>query len=167
VTSLKRLSIPPSAWVAESATVRGDVRLGEHVSVWFGAVIRGDEAPVIVGDRTNIQDGAVLHVATGRPCVVGQDVTIGHGAVVHGCTVEDGAMIAIRATVLDGACVGAGALVGAGAVVPPGMVVPPRTLALGVPAQIIGPLDEAKRQAIVTATTHYLARKEEYRRGDY
>jgi carbonic anhydrase/acetyltransferase-like protein (isoleucine patch superfamily) len=159
--------IPASAWIADTATVRGNVTLGEHVSVWFGAVIRGDDAAVVVGDRTNIQDGAVLHVTAGRPCIVGRDVTIGHGAVVHACTVEDGAMIAIRATVLDGACIGAGAMVGAGAVVPPGQVVPPGHLALGVPAKIIGPLDEAKQQAIITATTNYLTRKEEYRRGDY
>jgi carbonic anhydrase/acetyltransferase-like protein (isoleucine patch superfamily) len=94
-------------------------------------------------------------------------VTIGHGAVVHGCVVEDGALIAIRATILDGARIGAGAMVGAGAVVPPGMRVPPGCLALGVPARVIGPLDEAKKMAITTATDHYVARKEEYRQGKY
>jgi carbonic anhydrase/acetyltransferase-like protein (isoleucine patch superfamily) len=163
----RRPIIPASAWVADTATVRGDVTLGEDVSVWFGAVIRGDEAPIVVGDRSNIQDGAVLHVATGRPCLIGKNVTIGHGAVVHGCVVEDGAMIAIRATVLDGACIGAGAMVGAGAVVPPGMVVPAGMLALGVPARVVGPLDPAKQAAITTATAHYLERKEDYRHGRY
>ena len=157
--------IPHSAWVAGTATVRGDVTLGEDVSVWFGAVLRGDEAPVTVGDRTNIQDGAVLHVSAGFPCVVGADVTIGHGAVVHGCTVEDGALIGIRATVLDGAVIGAGAMVGAGAVVPPGMRVPPGMLALGVPARVAGPLTDSQRAAGPRAVSNYVARKEMYRRG--
>lgn len=160
-------TIPTSAWVAGTATVRGDVTLGEDVSVWFSAVLRGDEAPITVGDRTNIQDGAILHVAAGFPCVVGREVTIGHGAVVHGCTVEDGALIGIRATVLDGAVVGAGAIVGAGAVVPPGMHVPPGMLALGVPAKVVGQLSDAQRSAGPRAVGNYLARKEAYRGGKY
>lgn len=160
-------TIPPSAWIAGTATVRGDITLGEDVSIWFAAVLRGDEAPITIGDRTNIQDGAVLHVSAGFPCIVGREVTIGHGAVVHGCTVEDGALIGIRATVLDGAVIGAGAIVGAGAVVPPGMHVPPGTLALGVPAKVVGPLSEAQRSAGPRAVGNYLARKEAYREGKY
>ncbi len=159
--------IPASVWIADTATVRGNVTLGEDVSVWFGAVLRGDEAPIIVGDRTNVQDGAVIHVSAGFPCVVGAEVTIGHGAVVHGCTVEDGALIGIHATVLDGAIVGAGAMVGAGAVVPPGMRVPPGMLALGVPARIVGPLSDAQRAAGPRAVANYLARKEAYRVGQF
>lgn len=160
-------TIPASAWVAETATVRSDVTLGEDVSVWFSAVIRGDEAPVVVGDRTNIQDGAVLHVSTGFPCIVGQDVTVGHRAVVHGCTVEDGALIGIGAIVLDGATVGAGAMVGAGALVPPGMVVPAGMLVLGVPARVVGPLSEAQRRMGPQTVEKYVARKEAYRSGTY
>jgi gamma-carbonic anhydrase len=158
--------IPPSAWVAGSATVRGEVTLGEDVSVWFGAVIRGDIAPVTVGDRTNVQDGAILHVSSGFPCVVGREVTIGHGAIVHGCTVEDGALIGMRATVLDGARIGANAIVGAGAVVPPGMEVPPGTLALGVPARIAGPLDEAKQERGRLGAAGYVTLKEVYRQHE-
>lgn len=160
-----RPSLPPSVWIADTATVRGDVTLGEDVSVWFGAVLRGDEAPITVGDRTNIQDGAVLHVSAGFPCVVGCEVTIGHGAVVHGCTVEDGALIGIRATVLDGAVIGEGAVVGAGAVVPPGMHLPPGMLALGVPAKVVGPLTDAQRSAGPRAVGNYMIRKEAYREG--
>jgi gamma-carbonic anhydrase len=160
-------TISPSAWVADTATVRGNVTLGEEVSIWFSAVIRGDEAPVTVGPRTNVQDGAILHVSRGFPCIVGSDVTIGHGAIVHGCTVEDGALIAMHATVLDGAHIGAGAMVGAGAVVAPGTQVPPHTLVLGVPAKIVGPLDEAKQQYLKLAAANYVARKEEYRNGKY
>jgi len=160
-------TIAPSGWVAETAVVRGDVTLGEDVSVWFGAVLRGDEAPIAVGDRSNIQDGAVLHVSAGFPCLVGREVTIGHGAVVHGCTIEDGALIGIRATVLDGAVVGRGAVVGAGAVVPPGMHIPPEMLALGVPAKVVGPLTDAQRSAGPRAVGNYMARKEDYREGKY
>ncbi len=160
-------TIPSSAWIADTATVHGNVTLGEEVSIWFGAVIRGDEAPVTVGSRTNVQDGAILHVSRGSPCIVGNDVTIGHGAIVHGCTVEDGALIAMHATVLDGAHIGEGAMVGAGAVVPPGMQVPPHTLVLGVPAKVVGPLDEAKQQYLKLAAANYVTRKEEYRDGKY
>lgn len=162
-----RPHIPASAWIADTATVRGDVTLGEDVSVWFGAVVRGDEAPVTIGARSNVQDGAILHVSAGFPCEIGEGVTIGHAAVVHGCTVEDGALIAIHATVLDGARIGAGAMVGAGAVVPPGMEVPPGMLALGVPARVVGPLSEGQRGQTRTAMEHYLVRKEQYRRGQY
>lgn len=164
-SSLTHPVIPASAWVADTARVRGNVTLGEHVSVWFSAVIRGDEAPVTVGERSNVQDGAVLHVSQGCPCVVGRAVTIGHGAIVHGCTVEDGALIAMHATVLDGARVGAGAMVGAGAVVPPGMEIPPGMLALGVPAKVVGPLSPAQQAQARLSAEHYVERKEEYREG--
>jgi carbonic anhydrase/acetyltransferase-like protein (isoleucine patch superfamily) len=143
------------------------VELGEEVSVWFSAVIRGDEARVSVGDRTNVQDGCVLHVSAGRPCIVGREATIGHRAVVHGCTVADGALIGIGAVVLDGAVIGAGAVVAAGALVPPGMRVPSGTLAMGVPAKIRGPVDDELRSQVQAGVRHYLERKEQYRRGEY
>lgn len=160
-------TIPESAWIAETATVRGRVTLGEHVSVWFSAVIRGDDEPITVGEGTNVQDGAVLHISVGFPCVVGKHVTIGHNAIVHGCTVEDGALIGMHATVLDGARIGKGAVVGAGAVVPPGMQVPPETLVLGVPAKIIGPLKESQKGLGYSGAEHYMMRKEEFRTGKY
>jgi carbonic anhydrase/acetyltransferase-like protein (isoleucine patch superfamily) len=160
-------TIPPTAWIAPTATVRGNVTLGEEVSVWFSAVIRGDEDEVRVGDGSNIQDGAVLHVSSGFPCIIGKQVTVGHGAIVHGCTVEDGALIGMRATVLDGAVIGAGAMVGAGAVVPPGMIVPPNTLVLGIPAKIMGELNDRQRAMTIIAAQHYIERKEEYRNGKY
>lgn len=162
----KSPTIPPTAWIADTATVRGDVTLGEHVSIWFGAVLRGDEAPIVVGDNSNIQDTAVLHVTAGFPCTIGKNVTVGHRAVVHGCTVADGALIGMGAIVLDGAMIGEGALVGAGAVVPPGMIVPAGRLVLGVPARVMGPLNEKQKQAGQTAVSHYVARKEQYRRGE-
>ena len=159
--------IPKSCWIADTATVRGKVTLGENVSVWFGVVIRGDEDFVTIGDGSNVQDGAVLHVGSGYPCIVGRDVTIGHRAIVHGCTIEDGVMIGMGSIVLDGARVELGAVVGAGAVVPPGMVVPSGTLALGVPAKVMGPLNERQQAMARTAADHYVERKEEYRNGKY
>jgi gamma-carbonic anhydrase len=167
MSELRQPVIPPSVWIADTATVRGDVTLGEDVSIWFSTVMRGDEAAIVIGDRTNIQDGAVLHVSAGFPCIIGAEVTIGHGAVVHGCNIEDGALIGIRATVLDGAVIGAGAMVGAGTVVPPGMHVPPGMLALGVPAKVIGPLSDTQARAGRRAVGNYLARKEAYREGKY
>ena len=160
-------TISKTAWIADTATVRGWVTLGEHVSVWFSAVIRAEEEPVIVGDRTNVQDGAVLHVSKDFPCIVGKDVTIGHLAIVHGCTVEDGALIGMHATVLDGARIGAGAVVGAGALVPPGMEVPPGTLALGVPAKVVGALKESQQGLGRSGAEHYVQRKEDFRRGKF
>ncbi len=159
--------IPATAWVADTAVVRGDVILGEEVSIWFGAVLRGDEAPIRVGEQSNVQDGAVLHVSKGFPCIVGRRVTIGHRAIVHGCTVEEGALIGMGAIVLDGARVGAGAIVAAGALVTPGMVVPPETLVLGVPARLFGPLNEKQKQMGATAVANYLRRKEAYRAGKF
>lgn len=163
----KRPQIAASAWIADNAIVRGDVTLGEDVSVWFGAVLRGDVAPITVGAGTNIQDNAVVHVSRDYPCRIGANVTIGHGAVVHGCTIDDGALIGIRATVLDGAHIGAGALVAAGALVPQGMEVPPGTLAMGIPARIVGPLSDAQRELVARDAPAYAERKEAYRRGEW
>ncbi|MCL4266600.1 MAG: gamma carbonic anhydrase family protein [Anaerolineae bacterium] len=160
-------TIATSAWVADTAVVRGHVTLAENVSVWFGAVLRGDEEPITVGENSNIQDGAVLHVSAGFPCVVGRNVTIGHRAIVHGCTVEDGALVGMGAIVLDGAHIGAGAMVAAGAVVSPGMQVPPGKLVLGVPARIFGPLSASQRELGPRAVQNYVARKEAYRTGQY
>ena len=135
----------PGVWVAPTAAVVGDVFLGEDVSIWYGAVLRGDVERVRVGPRSNVQDGAVLHVTAGRfPCVVGEVVTVGHRAVVHGCEVGDGALIGIGAVVLDGAQIGEEALVGAGALVPPGAEVPARALVVGTPARVVRTLEPAE-----------------------
>ncbi len=134
--------VAEGAWIAPGASVVGDVTLGVDVSIWYAAVLRGDVEAISVGDRSNVQDGAVLHVTKGRyACVVGAEVTIGHRAVVHGCQVGDGALIGIGAIVLDGARVGAEALVGAGAVVTPEAEIPPRTLVVGTPARPVRELN--------------------------
>jgi carbonic anhydrase/acetyltransferase-like protein (isoleucine patch superfamily) len=139
--------VAPDAWIAPGAVVVGNVELGAGASVWYGCVLRGDVNAIRVGARSNVQDGAVLHVTRDRfETVVGDEVTIGHRAVVHGCRVGDGALIGIGAIVLDGAEVGEGALVGAGAVVTPGEIVPPRSLVLGTPARVVRMLEDDERE---------------------
>lgn len=123
--------------VAPLASVIGDVRLGDDVSVWYGAVLRGDLAPITVGAGSNIQDGTVLHVGDFSPCVVGAEAVVGHRVMLHGCRVEDGCLIGMQATILDDAVIGEGSVVGAGALVTGRMVVPPRSLVLGAPARVV------------------------------
>jgi len=145
-------------FLAETATVIGNVVIGEAASVWYGALLRGDVGAIVVGARTNVQDNAVLHLTGGGPpCVVGEDVTIGHGAVVHGCTVEDRCLIGIAATVLDGSVIGAGSVVSAGAVVTPRSVVPPGSLVAGVPAKVLRPVSEAQAELGARTAADYVA----------
>lgn len=155
--------IPSTAWVHASATVIGQVTLGAHVSVWPGAVVRGDRDAITIGDETNVQDGVVLHCDPGLPCVIGARVTIGHRAVVHGCTVEDGALIGIGAVVLNGAVVGRGSLVAAGAVVPEGMVIPAESLVVGIPAKVLRVLNAEQRARVAKSHATYVELKERYR----
>lgn len=151
-------------FLAPSAVVTGDVELGDDVSFWFHTVARGDVHWIRIGPRTNVQDGAVLHVThETHPLVLGAGVVVGHAAVLHGCTVEDGALIGIGARVLDGAVVERGAQVGAGAVVTPGHRVPAGHLALGVPARVVRPLSAEESAAIPEIAERYVALKERYR----
>ncbi len=155
--------IDENAFVAANASIRGDVVIGTESSVWFGAVIRGDTEKVTIGRRSNVQDLGVLHADPGFPCRIGDDVTIGHAAVVHGASVDDGAMIGIRAVVLNGAEIGKGAIIGAGAVVTEGQQIPPNSLALGVPAKVIRELNEADQQRLRHAAEHYVEAAKRYR----
>lgn len=159
----QRPRVPATAWVHPAATLIGHVLLGEHASVWPGAVLRGDRDQISIGDHTNVQDGAVLHCDPGKPCRVGARVTIGHRAVVHGCTIEDGALIGIGAIVLNDVVVGEGALVAAGAVVPEGSVIPPQSLVAGVPARVLRPLSEEQRARVAKGYQTYVELKELYR----
>jgi len=147
--------IDPSAWLAPNSTVLGDVMIGAGSSVWYGAVVRADCAPVRIGRRTNIQDLCVLHADPGFPCEIGDEVTIGHGAIVHGARVANRVMIGMRAVVLNGAQLGEFCVVGAGAVVTEGMVVPPRSLVLGVPAKVRGEATAEQLARIAHASRHY------------
>jgi carbonic anhydrase/acetyltransferase-like protein (isoleucine patch superfamily) len=158
--------IPSSVFVAPSAVVVGDVRLGEEASVWFGAIVRGDENEVVIGPRTNLQDMAVCHeTSTIGPLLVGADVTVGHRAILHGCTIGDRCLIGMGAIVLDGAEIGEECIVAAGAVVREGMKVPPRSLVAGSPAAVKRALAEADLTRIRHAAAHYVARAREYRQA--
>ncbi|MFE2916764.1 gamma carbonic anhydrase family protein [Kitasatospora indigofera] len=128
--------LDPSVFVAPNAVVVGSVAVAADVSIWYGAVLRGDAGPITVGAGTNIQDNCTLHADPGFPLLLGERISVGHNAVLHGCTVEDDVLVGMGATVLNGARIGAGSLVAAGAVVPQGMVVPPGSLVAGVPAKV-------------------------------
>ena len=155
--------IHPTVYVAPNATIIGEVHLAAEASVWFGCVLRGDDAPITVGARTNIQDLSVVHTDVDLPCRLGEGVTVGHRAVLHCTTIEDGALIGIGAIVLDESVVGEEAVVGAGALVPPGMVIPPRHLALGVPARVVRPLKACEIERWRRNTANYVERARRYR----
>ena len=145
----RRPTVDATAFVAPGAWVIGDVTLGPSASVWYGAVLRADADRIEVGARSNVQDGAVLHVDAGRPCLVGEDCTIGHRAVVHGCTVGRSSLVGMGAVVLSGATIGEESLVGAGALVPEGRTFAPRSLILGHPARLIRVLSDEEVQRLV------------------
>ena len=150
--------------VCPGASLVGDVQLGEDVSIWFGATLRGDLASVIVGRGSNIQDGSVMHVGDNSPCVVGQETVVGHRVMLHGCRVEDGCLIGMQATILDDVVIGEGSLVGAAALVTAGTIIPPGSLVLGAPAKVIRPISEADRQRHRELAGKYRRLKENYRR---
>ena len=150
-------------FVAPGAMVVGDVEVGDDCSFWFHTVARGDVHRIRIGRRTNVQDGAVLHVThETHPLSIGEGVVVAHAAVVHGCTIEDGALVGIGARVLDGAVVESGAQIGAGAVVSPGTRVPAHHLALGVPARVVRPLDDEQRELIPEIAARYVRLKDRY-----
>ena len=155
--------IADDVFLAPGAAVIGDVEIGPGSTVWFNVTIRGDVAPVRIGARSNVQDGAVLHVDPGAPCVVGADVTIGHGAIVHGTTVEDGATIGMGAIVLSRSRVGAGAIVAAGALVAEGATVGEGMLAMGVPARERRPVTAEERTRMASGAARYVALGRQYR----
>lgn len=150
--------------VAPGAAVVGDVRLGKDVSFWYNAVARGDLAPVIVGDRSNIQDGSVMHVGDDSPCIVGADVVVGHRVMLHGCRVEDACLIGMQATLLDDCIVGEGSIVGAGALVTQRMVIPPHSLVLGAPAKVVRTIDASMADEHRAMAAKYVRTKENYLR---
>lgn len=148
--------IHPSAWVAPGAFLRGDVTVGEQVSIWYNAVLRADQETIAVGKGSNIQDNCVLHGDAGCDVTVGEFVTVGHGAILHGCTVEDKCLIGMNAVVLDHAVVGAGSIVGAGAVVAAGTIIPPKSLVVGIPAKVKKTLTDEDIAGTVDNSMGYL-----------
>jgi carbonic anhydrase/acetyltransferase-like protein (isoleucine patch superfamily) len=152
-------------WIHETAVVLGRVTLGEDVSVWPTAVIRGDVEQIVIGARSNVQDGAVIHADPGVPTIIGEDCVIGHRAVVHGTVLEDGVLVGMGAVVLNRVRVGTGSIIGAGAVVTEGMQIPPGSLVLGVPAKVVRALDAEQQAGIRANAARYAALKEQHRQG--
>ena len=153
-----------SVFLAENAAVIGDVTLQDEVNVWYGAVIRGDENSIEVGEGSNVQDNATLHVGHAFPMKLGKNVTVGHNAVVHGCTVGDDTLIGMGATVLNGAVIGKGCIIGAGALVKEKEVIPDYSLCVGVPAKIIRTLDESAVKKNRQNAAVYRALADDYRK---
>ena len=144
-----------AAFVAPSATVQGDVVLKPGSTVWYGAVLRGDDGTLTIGKNSNVQDNAVLHTGPGLDVVVGRNVSIGHSAVVHGCTVGDGCLIGMHATILNGAVIGAGSLVAAGALVTENAVIPAGSLVVGVPGKVVRTVSEKQKASIAANGEEY------------
>jgi carbonic anhydrase/acetyltransferase-like protein (isoleucine patch superfamily) len=161
------INIHPTAFIAPGAVVLGDVTLGPRSSVWYGAVLRGDVAGIVVGEATNLQDGAIVHVDVGHPARIGARVGVGHRAILHGCTVEDDCLIGMGSILLNEVHLGSGSVVAAGAVVPEGTRIPPGSLVLGVPARVTRPVDDALRQRIRQTWEHYVAEAERHRAGAF
>lgn len=144
-------------WVADSAQVIGDVVLGPHASVWFGAVIRGDNETIRIGRNTNVQDLSVLHSDHGQPLTLGDNITIGHQVMLHGCTVGDNSLVGIGAVVLNGARIGRNCIVGAGSVVTEGKEFPDNSLIIGSPAKVVRTLDDAAARKLAASAEGYVA----------
>ena len=157
--------IADSAWVADSAQVMGNVELADDVSVWFGAVVRGDTETIRIGRRTNIQDMSVLHADVGMPLTLGEDVTVGHKVMLHGCTIGEGSLIGIGAVVLNGARIGKGCLVGAGSLVTEGKEFPDGSMILGSPAKVVRQLTPEQLQGLRLSAKNYVENAQRFRAG--
>ncbi|MFO1090297.1 MAG: gamma carbonic anhydrase family protein [Hyphomicrobiales bacterium] len=159
--------LPPIGeyYIAPTAAVIGKVKLEKNASVWFGAILRGDNELIHLGENVNVQDGCVLHTDMGFPLVLERDVTVGHMAMLHGCTVGEGALIGIGAVVLNGAKIGRGALIGANSLVPEGKEIPENALALGSPAKVVRVLSPENAQMLRRIAEHYVDNGRRYRGG--
>jgi carbonic anhydrase/acetyltransferase-like protein (isoleucine patch superfamily) len=158
-------TVHPTAWIAPTADVMGDVTVGPDASVWFQCVLRGDIAPIHIGAESNVQDLTMVHVDIDRPCHVGDRVGIGHRAIIHGCDIEDDCLIGMGAIVLSNAVIGAGSVIAAGSVVREGARIPPDSLVAGVPGRIVRSVDDELRRRARLTVEHYRDLKEGHRAG--
>lgn len=152
-------------WIAPTAVVIGRVTLKRHASIWWHAVVRGDNDPITIGENTNIQDSCVLHTDVGYPLTIGANVTVGHLAMLHGCTIGDGSLIGINAVILNGARIGRNCLIGAKALIPEGREIPDNTMVLGAPAKVVKVLTAEQIAKMQEGAPHYVENYQRYRRG--
>jgi carbonic anhydrase/acetyltransferase-like protein (isoleucine patch superfamily) len=160
-----RPQIDPTAWVAPTAVLIGNVIVEAGANIWFGAVLRGDNEPITVGAGSNVQENAVLHTDMGFPLTIGANCTIGHKAMLHGCTIETGSLIGMGATLLNGAKIGAGSLVGACALVTEGKEIAPGSLVMGAPAKVVRALDAAAQARLLKSAEGYRANAARFAKG--
>jgi len=151
-------------WIAPTAAVIGRVLLKKNASIWWGATLRGDNDPIVIGENSNIQDGSVLHTDLGSPLTIGANVTVGHLAMLHGCEVGDGSLIGIGAVVLNGAKVGKCCLIGANAFIPEGKVIPDNSLVMGSPGKVVREVSEAQAKVLAGSARHYVENWRRYQR---
>lgn len=158
----KQPTLDKGVWIADNATVIGDTRLGENVSIWFGAVLRGDNDPITIGRNSNIQDGSVLHTDMGVPLTIGENVTVGHMVMLHGCTVGDGSLIGIKSVILNRAVIGKSCIIGANTLIPEGKVIPDRSLVMGSPGKVVRELTDQEVAMLQMSATHYVENAKRY-----
>ncbi len=165
VYSISELSpqIDPTAWVAPNATVIGKVKLAAGTSIWWNAVLRGDNELIVVGENSNIQDGSVLHTDVGTPLTLGRDITVGHMVMLHGCTIGDGSLIGIGSIVLNRAVIGRHCLIGANSLIPEGKTIPERSLVIGSPGRVVRELNDEEVARLQAAAQHYVDNAQRYR----
>ncbi|MFR0672538.1 gamma carbonic anhydrase family protein [Enterobacterales bacterium AW_CKDN230030176-1A_HGKHYDSX7] len=159
-----RVDTHPSSWTAPGAILIGKVRLQAQASVWFGAVLRGDNELIDIGEDSNVQDGAVLHTDPGSPLTLGRGVTIGHKAMLHGCHVDDYSLIGINAVILNGARIGKHCIIGANALIPEGREIPDGSLVVGSPGKVVRTLSDAQKRLLEASAAHYVANAQRYAR---
>ncbi|KSB88763.1 anhydrase [Caulobacter vibrioides] len=160
-------TLPPEGeyWIAPSASVMGNVVLKQNASVWWGAVLRGDNDPITIGENSNIQDGSVLHTDAGIPLTIGANVTVGHLVMLHGCTIGDGSLIGIGSIILNGAKIGKNCLIGAGALITEGKEIPDNSMVVGAPGKVIREVSEHQAMILQASALHYVENWKRYRAG--
>ncbi len=162
---IPEVAVDGDFWIAPDANVIGQIIIRSKASIWFGATLRGDNEPIVVGEGSNIQENCVLHTDLGCPLTIGSNCTIGHKAMLHGCVVGDGSLVGMGATVLNNAKIGAGCLIGAGALITEGKVIPDGSMVLGAPGKVVRELDAEAREGLIASALGYQANMRKFRAG--
>jgi carbonic anhydrase/acetyltransferase-like protein (isoleucine patch superfamily) len=157
--------ITSNAFIADNATILGDVEIGSQASIWFGVVLRADKDRITIGNRSNIQDNTDIHTSAGYPVMVGDDVSVGHGAILHGCKISNEVLVGMGAIIMNGAVIGEGSVIGAGCVITEGKVIPPGSVVLGVPGKVVRKTDETQLAHIRDNAMNYIELSGRYRHG--